>query len=90
MGVRRGGSAWYRHCDHLGSSRFASTQSRAMYSDAAYAPFGERYAQTGSTDVSSTGMNQDTVSICTIFLRVSSAHKAVGHLPLASPRPNSY
>jgi RHS repeat-associated protein len=53
---------YYRHPDHLGSSRFASTTSRTMYSDVAYAPFGEPYAQTGSTDVSFTGMNQDTVS----------------------------
>jgi RHS repeat-associated protein len=33
-----------------------------MYSDGAYAPFGEPYAQTGTTDLSFTGMNQDTVS----------------------------
>jgi RHS repeat-associated protein len=62
VAVWGGGSAWYRHADQLGSSRFASTQSRTMYSDVAYAPFGEPYAQTGSTDVSFTGMNQDTVS----------------------------
>ena len=62
MGVWGGGSAWYRHSDHLGSSRFASTQSRTKYSDVAYAPFGERYTQTGSTDASFTGLNQDTVS----------------------------
>jgi RHS repeat-associated protein len=62
VAVWGGGNAWYRHSDHLGSSRFASTQSRTMYSDVAYAPFGEPYAQTGSTDLSFTGMNQDTVS----------------------------
>lgn len=56
------GVAYYRHPDWLGSSRFASTPARAMYSDGAYAPFGENYAQTGSTDLSFTGMNQDTVS----------------------------
>jgi RHS repeat-associated protein len=33
-----------------------------MYSDGAYGPFGEAYAQTGTTDLSYTGMNQDTVS----------------------------
>ncbi len=33
-----------------------------MYSDGAYAPFGEGYAQTGTADLSFTGMNQDTVS----------------------------
>jgi RHS repeat-associated protein len=52
----------YRHADWLGSSRFASTTSRTMYYDGAYAPFGEPYAQTGTSDLSFTGMNQDTVS----------------------------
>jgi RHS repeat-associated protein len=56
------GLAYYRHSDWVGSSRFASTPSRAMYFDGAYAPFGEPYAQTGTTDLSFTGMNQDTVS----------------------------
>jgi|GEM_PF-3888165 len=32
-----------------------------MYSDTAYAPFGEPYAQAGSSDLSFTGQNQDTV-----------------------------
>ena len=56
------GLAYYRHSDWLGSSRFASTPARAMYFDGAYAPFGENYAQTGTTDLSFTGMNQDTVA----------------------------
>jgi RHS repeat-associated protein len=56
------GLAYYRHSDWLGNSRFASTPARAMYFDGAYAPFGENYAQTGTTDLSFTGMNQDTVS----------------------------
>jgi len=56
------GLAFYRHADWLGSSRFASTPSRTLYYDGAYAPFGEPYAQTGTTDLSFTGMNQDTVS----------------------------
>jgi RHS repeat-associated protein len=56
------GLAYYRHSDWLGSSRFASTSSRTMYSDGAYAPFGEAYAQSGTTDVSFTGMHQDTVT----------------------------
>jgi RHS repeat-associated protein len=33
-----------------------------MYYDGAYAPFGEPYAQSGTTDLSFTGMNQDTVA----------------------------
>jgi RHS repeat-associated protein len=56
------GIAYYRHSDWVGSSRFASTPSRTMYFDAAYAPFGEPYAQAGTSDLSFTGMNQDTVS----------------------------
>ncbi|MGB8656144.1 MAG: RHS repeat-associated core domain-containing protein, partial [Candidatus Acidiferrales bacterium] len=48
--------------DWLGSSRFASTPSRALYYDGAYGPFGELYAQTGTADASFTGMNQDTVA----------------------------
>lgn len=55
------GLAYYRHSDWIGSSRFASTPSRTMYFDGAYAPFGEPYAQTGTNDLSFTGQNQDTV-----------------------------
>jgi len=51
----------YRHPDWLGSSRFASTSARGMYFEVAYAPFGEPYAQSGTTDLSFTGQNQDTV-----------------------------
>jgi RHS repeat-associated protein len=54
------GIAYYRHPDWVGSSRFASTPTRGLYYDGAYAPFGEPYAQTGTTDVAFTGMNQDT------------------------------
>jgi RHS repeat-associated protein len=54
-----GGLAYYRHGDHLGSSRFASTPSRTLYSDIAYSPFGEPYATSGSIDRSFTGQNQD-------------------------------
>ena len=56
------GLAYYRHSDWIGTSRFASTPSRALYYDGAYAPFGETYAETGTTDRSFTGMNQDTVA----------------------------
>jgi RHS repeat-associated protein len=54
------GLSYYRHSDWLGSSRFASMPSRAMYSDLAYAPFGETYAEAGTADRSFTGQNQDT------------------------------
>jgi hypothetical protein len=53
------GLAWYRHPDWLGSSRLASTPSRSVYYDGAYAPYGESYAESGTPDHSSTGQNQD-------------------------------
>jgi RHS repeat-associated protein len=54
------GLAFYSHADWLGSARFFSTPSQTMYGDVAYAPFGETYAQSGSTDISFTGQNSDT------------------------------
>lgn len=56
------GLAYYRHTDWLGSSRLTSTASRTVYSDLAYAPFGEQYAPAGTADPSFTGENSDTVS----------------------------
>ena len=53
------GLSYYRHPDWLGSSRIASTPSRTLYYDGAYAPFGENYAETGTTDRNFTGQNQD-------------------------------
>src|SRR5216684_4178084 len=54
--------AYYRHSDWLGSSRLATTPTRTNYYDGAYAPFGESYAGSGTTDPNFTGQNQDTVS----------------------------
>ncbi len=56
------GLQYYRHPDWLGSSRLATTPSRAVYSDVAYAPYGENYAGSGTQDLSFTGQNQDTES----------------------------
>ena len=56
------GLAYYRHADWLGSARLASTPSRGVYYDGAYAPYGESYAESGTADRSFTGQNQDTVS----------------------------
>ena len=56
------GLAYYRHSDHLGSSRLATTPSRTLYSSTAYAPFGEPYAEAGATDRSFTGKDEDTTS----------------------------
>ena len=55
------GLAYYRHADWLGSSRLASTPTRTIYSDSAYSPFGQSYSQSGTTDVTFTSQNQDTV-----------------------------
>jgi RHS repeat-associated protein len=55
------GLAYYRHSDHLGSSRLATTPSRTMYYDVAYAPYGEDYNGSGTTpDLAFTDQNQDT------------------------------
>ncbi len=56
------GLTYYRHPDWLGSSRLASTPARGLYSSTAYAPFGEQYATSGTSDPSFTGQNSDTVS----------------------------
>jgi RHS repeat-associated protein len=58
----------YRHSDWLGSARLTSSPSRTYVSSVAYAPYGEMYAQSGSTDFSFTGMNPDTVSADYDFL----------------------
>ena len=55
------GLQYYRHPDWLGSSRVASTPSRGLYYQGEYAPFGENYAETGTTDRNFTGQNQDMV-----------------------------
>ena len=54
--------AYYRHSDWLGSNRFSATTSGTVYFDEAYAPFGEHYAGTGTSDLSFTGQTQDTVT----------------------------
>ncbi len=64
-----GSLKYYRHPDWLGSSRFAPNHStRTMYYDGAYAPYGEPYSETGTTDRSFTGQNEDTVAGLYAFL----------------------
>jgi RHS repeat-associated protein len=59
----------YRHPDWLGSDRLESTTSHAIVSAAAYAPFGEPYAENGSYgDLSFTGANKDTLWLDYDFL----------------------
>ena len=54
---------YYRHSDHLGSARFASTSSQTMLYDRAFAPYGEFYANAGSTsDLNFTSQDQNTIS----------------------------
>jgi RHS repeat-associated protein len=55
-------SPYYRHSDWLGSSRLASSSGRTVLFDGAYGPFGEPYAQSGTSDLSFTGQNEDTSS----------------------------
>ena len=56
------GLLYYGHPDHLGSMRLGSTPARSMYFDLAFAPFGETYVPSGTTDPSFTGQRQDTVA----------------------------
>lgn len=53
------GLAYYRNADWEGSSRIATTPSRTVYSDQAYAPFGESYATSGTSDLMFADMTQD-------------------------------
>src|SRR5260370_6906435 len=53
------GLAYYRHTDWLGSSRLASTPTRTVYYDVAYAPYVETFAGTGTTDLSFPQHNHD-------------------------------
>jgi RHS repeat-associated protein len=52
----------YRHSDWLGSARLTSSTSQTVLSTSAYTPFGDPYAQSGASDLSFTGQNQDTSS----------------------------
>jgi RHS repeat-associated protein len=55
------GLLYYGHLDHLGSIRVGSSSTRTVVFDMAYAPFGETYATSGSTDPAFTTQRQDTV-----------------------------
>ena len=52
----------YRHGDWLGSSRLTTTASRTVYYDGAYGPFGEPYAQSGTSDLNFTSKDQGTAA----------------------------
>jgi RHS repeat-associated protein len=59
----KGTTYLFHHKDWLGTSRFISSRgSRNLFFDAAYAPFGESYSTSGTTDLNFTGQRQDIVA----------------------------
>ncbi len=54
------GTLLYGHPDWLGTGRLFSNGSRQVTADTAIAPFGQQYANTGSTDGFFTGVGQST------------------------------
>lgn len=52
----------YHHMDWLGNFRLSSSTTRTVLYDAAYAPFGVAYAQTGTGIAAFTGMTSDTAA----------------------------
>jgi len=58
----------YRHGDWLGSSRIESSTTQTKLFDGAYAPFGESYADSGSSDHDFTGQIPGVVSDLYDFL----------------------
>jgi RHS repeat-associated protein len=52
----------YRHADWLGSKRLSTGTGRGVNTDVAYAPYGERYANSVGTIFNFTGMDNDTKS----------------------------
>ena len=55
-------SGYFQHADWLGSSRLANDGGGNATYDRSYAPFGEPYDETATTNRDFTGQNQDTVS----------------------------
>jgi RHS repeat-associated protein len=56
------GLSWYRHADNLGSSRLATTPTRIVAADRAYAPYGEAFNETGLQDRSFAGHDEETIT----------------------------
>src|SRR5207249_3833816 len=58
-----GNCRYIMHADHLGSARLSSAAvNRTFYYSGAYAPYGESYAASGTTNRSFTGLTEDTVN----------------------------
>ncbi len=53
---------YWRHTDWLGTVRMDSTPAQTVYFDGGWAPFGEHYAGTGTSDRVFTGQTADTTS----------------------------
>src|ERR1035438_6329541 len=53
-------TGYFQHADWLGSSRLAHDSSGNVIYDRAYAPFGETYAETATTNRDFTGQTEDT------------------------------
>src|ERR1019366_10164055 len=53
-------TGYFQHADWLGSSRLAVTGGGTVPYDRAYAPFGETYAETATTNRDFTGQTKDT------------------------------
>src|SRR5712671_798499 len=80
---------YYGHPDHLGSTRFASTPSRTMYFDGAYAPFGEPYAQSRTPTHPSPASARTPSPASTIFPPANTAIRAAGLPPTPPASPPS-
>jgi RHS repeat-associated protein len=81
-----GSSPYYQHSDWIRSSRFASTYSRTMYSDLAYAPFGETYAPSGSTgvtNISFAGNSENTTT--NLYDAANREYEILGRWPSPDP-----
>jgi RHS repeat-associated protein len=62
VAVYGGPSVYFYHPDFLGSAKLSSSSSRTYSWSLAYAPFGEKYASSGTPDPAFTGQRQDTVA----------------------------
>lgn len=69
------GLAYYRHTDHLGSARLATTPTRTLWASASYAPYGETYSSVGTADFAFAGQERYTVTgmMDTLFRKYSTA-----------------
>jgi RHS repeat-associated protein len=77
----------FKHFDWLGSSRVGSTYSRGIQYDAAYAPFGETFAEMGTLSRMFAGIPQDISPSSTSGLYDASAREYPQYGRWISPDP---